>query len=157
MRSLVHVLRTAKKEKATGVALLETVQNRTQELVEAFVKENLAPYSDITYKEDLVMSLMSTEDFSSLLAYYGDPECAIRKHLRSFIRAYMSSLNQARRIKVTDKTSFNFQLESIGLSVAVSTDASESGTTRTVMPDGNVLAIAVLAAVIVFFALRNQK
>ena len=41
------------------------------------------------------MSVMTTEDFDDLLVELGDPESAIRKHLRSIIRAYVSSLNHA--------------------------------------------------------------
>ncbi len=125
MRTLTHSLKQCKKEGKAGPELLLAVQNGMEQLVTAFVKDSLEPCSDIKYDEKLVSSLLAAEDFEGLLSssIVGDPEYAIRKHLRSIIRAYMSSINQTKRIHVTDRAQFG---KRIGLSFGWSSDVSRT-------------------------------
>lgn len=75
----------------------------------------------------------------------------IRKHMRNIVKFYLTEVDRARPIKITDSTRFGRHMESLGLSLGYQQNTSN----RTLQPDGNVLVLSLLSAFLVFLFLRK--
>src|ERR1700693_556669 len=72
---------------------------RLEEIIKAYIRENLESCSDIKYNVQLAKSIIAVEDFNDLL--HAPNEYVIRKHIRSIIRIYISEVSKSRQINIS--------------------------------------------------------
>jgi hypothetical protein len=154
LASLSRTLAAASREVREAI-VLEGIEG----LICAFVRENLEDCTDITYNPQLAKPLLAMEDLTDLLGGAGATavEYTLRKHVRSVVGCYVGQVNTARPIAVKDKAKFVEHMECIGLSISRSQDSGF----RRLMPDGNVVVMAILtlalAALILARTTRASK
>lgn len=121
------------------------IEENMEKLVHVYIHEKLEDCSDLKYRPDLAKALIAGEDFSDLIARANDYD--VCKHMRSVIRAYVSEVNRARPIKVTDRAKFGVSMEYLGINIGGSAESTSGG--RSVVPDGNMLVLSVMTVIIV--------
>lgn len=129
----------------------EVVFGGLNTLIELFVKENLEPWSDITYNSTLTKSIIAVVDISELKSAKCN-EYVVRSCIRSILKLYVTEINKSRKILIKDKAKFGIQMEAMGLSVGFIT---ESNNTRSLLPDGNVVVLSGLLALVLLLALKK--
>ena len=119
---------------------------------QSYVESELGNITDIKFNDQLSKSLISVEDFSDVIQ--GEiNEYIIRKHLREIMKLYLKSVSEVRKITVTDKAKFGFQMETIGLNIGYTTENQSSSK----YPDGNTVVLSVVMVVCLALVLRNLK
>lgn len=128
---------------------IEFVSDGLEKLLRQFVKENLEESSDISYNETLGKSIIGLFDVSELRGSSCN-EYVVRKYVRSILKQYVSEVNKARPINITDHVKFGVQMETVGLNIGFTSETNRG--IRSVMPDGNVVVLSgLLALVLVLF------
>lgn len=71
--------------------------------------------------------------------------------MRLLLRSYLIEVNKSRKMQITDMVKFAKPMEFVGLTVY---SIPESITVRSFVPDGNVLALCGVLAVVFYMTLK---
>lgn len=118
----------------------EFIQKEMESLMRVFIEENLSTCSDIKWHEQLGRFIIADEQFSDITRT--SSEYQIRKYVATLVKKFVTSINNTRKIKITDRARFALQMEMLGL------DIGHWKFSRW-LPDGNMVAMAALCVTIV--------
>jgi hypothetical protein len=129
----------------------EELYYKFDEIIKANVDE-LSSCSDVRYVPNLAKTLIQITDFKELRETNAN-DYVLRKYIRSIMKMYLEQISKVREIKVKDKVLFRMPMEAIGFNIGFTTQTTE----RSVIPDGNVLALMIGLIVITSLILLNNS